>query len=245
MSYKELKGNLFASKADALVNTVNCIGHMGKGIALEFRRRFPEMFEEYQNFCRKRLLRPGKILPYRRCHPWILNFAIKDDWKHPSRIEWVEQCLKKFCDWYPSQGLKSVAFPWMGAANGRIAIEKIQEVTRRYLADLKDIEVEVYTFDPEARDPLFDRLLILHSTLTVDDFAARSRLQPRYAKALYQLLENGSVRGLHGIMASEELGKVSLDRLYDFVNSFGNHDKTSAEKKAHPQSQMNLFSAHT
>ena len=115
MPYQELTGNIFASKAQAIVNTVNCVGPMGKGIALEFRRRFPEMFEDYLLHCEAGTLKPGMILPYRKSTPWVLNFAVKNDWKHPSKIEWVEQTLQKFCNWYPAVGLKSVAFPWMSS----------------------------------------------------------------------------------------------------------------------------------
>lgn len=66
MPYREYKGNLFASRAQCLVNTVNCVGVMGKGVALEFRRRFPSMFQEYRRICEAGTLRPGQILPYRK-----------------------------------------------------------------------------------------------------------------------------------------------------------------------------------
>src|SRR5438094_1301502 len=96
MPYREYKGNLFASQAQCLVNTVNCVGVMGKGVALEFRRRFPRMFEEYRRACEAKTLRPGQILPYTKEKPWILNFAVKDDWRYPSKLEWVEGWLHKF-----------------------------------------------------------------------------------------------------------------------------------------------------
>lgn len=78
----------------AVVNTVNCVGAMGKGIALDFKLRFPEMFKEYQQICFRHLLKPGQILPYTKSKPIILNFAIKDDWKDPSRVEWIEETLQ-------------------------------------------------------------------------------------------------------------------------------------------------------
>lgn len=62
MTYREIRGNIFNSKAQAIVNTVNCVGIMGKGIALEFRRRYPKMFEQYQSICKKGELQPGQIL---------------------------------------------------------------------------------------------------------------------------------------------------------------------------------------
>ena len=131
MSYIEKKGNIFNSKAYALVNTVNCVGAMGKGIALEFKRRYPEMFEQYTKDCKTQKLKPGNVYYYSHKDRLILNFAIKDDWKFPSKIQWVESCLKQFTDEYRQKNIRSVAFPWMGAMNGRIPLSRIQEVTRR------------------------------------------------------------------------------------------------------------------
>lgn len=218
MPYKELAGNLFASKAQALVNTVNCVGPMGKGIALEFRRRFPEMFEEYKRVCERGELRPGQILPFRKSQPWVLNLAVKDDWKQPSRVEWVEQCLEKFCEWYPKVGLKSVAFPWMGAMNGRIRLEQIKAVTRRFLKPLTDIDVEVYTFDPAAPDPLFlllQNFVAAHSSV---EFARAAGIRRHFAEEVYALLDDPATTSLAIISEHSKLGKTSLDRLYVFLN---------------------------
>jgi O-acetyl-ADP-ribose deacetylase (regulator of RNase III) len=218
MSYRELTGNLFASKAQALVNTVNCVGPMGKGVALEFRRRFPEMFEAYKRVCERGELRPGQILPYRKSTPWILNLAVKDDWKHPSKIEWIEQCLEKFCQWYPTVGLKSVAFPWMGAMNGKIPLDQIKAVTRRFLEPLTNIDVEVYTFDPAAPDPLFKLLqefVVVHSPT---EFAAAAGLRRHFADEVYALLEDPATTSLAIIAEQSKLGKTSLDRLYGFLS---------------------------
>jgi O-acetyl-ADP-ribose deacetylase (regulator of RNase III) len=168
MAYKELKGNIFNSKAQTLVNTVNCIGAMGKGIALEFKLRFPEMFKEYQIICNKKLLRPGQIWPYRKSKPWILNFAIKDDWHQPSKVEWVEETLYKFSTSYKTLGITSIAFPWMGAMNGGIPFETIQQLTRKHLSNIEDIEIEVYEFDKNSIDPLFENLIKIFNQNKVD-----------------------------------------------------------------------------
>lgn len=240
MPYKELTGNLFASKAQALVNTVNCVGPMGKGVALEFRRRFPEMFEAYKQTCERRELRPGQILPYRKCQPWVLNFAVKDDWKHPSKIEWVEQCLEKFCEWYPKVGLKSVAFPWMGAMNGRIPLDWIQDVTRQYLEPLTDIDVEVYTFDPSAPDPLFTTLQRFVAAHTPEDFASVSGLRRHMAEEVRGLVENPATTSLTIIANSSKLGKGSLDRLYGFLNEQAKRTQDSPDDSP-PLKQLDLL----
>lgn len=240
MPYKELTGNLFASKAEALVNTVNCVGPMGKGVALEFRRRFPEMFKAYKQVCERRELRPGQILPYRKCQPWVLNLAVKDDWKHPSKIEWIEQCLAKFCEWYPKVGLKSVAFPWMGAMNGRIPLEQIQGMTRKHLQPLTDIDVEVYTFDPAFPDPLFTALQRFVATHTPEDFASASGLRLDLAEEVCALVENPATTSLTIVAENSKLGKGSLDRLYGFLNDRAKRTTNSPDDSPTTR-QLNLL----
>jgi len=229
MSYKEVKGNIFNSKAQALVNTVNCVGVMGKGIALEFRRRYPEMFREYISICENGRLQPGQILTYKNGDFLILNFAIKKDWKQPSRVEWIESCLKDFVKNYHELGIKSIAFPWMGAMNGGIPIEKIKEITRNYLSNLEDIDIEVYDFDPDASDPLFENLIytvkLRHSN--INDLSKISGIQPRYMGAIIKILQQENVRSLPRLIELGALGKTSVDKLYAFlIESRTNKDNT-------------------
>lgn len=219
MPYREVSGNIFNSNADALVNTVNCVGVMGKGIALDFRRRFPDMFQEYKRICQNGKLKPGEILPYRKEKPWILNFAIKNDWKHGSKIEWIESCLKKFMAKYKEMDIESVAFPWMGAVNGGIPLQKIKSITRFYLSELPDIDVEVYDFDPDASDSLFEKLSkISKSTyLDINDLSKKSGIQPRYVERIMRPLREESIKSLPRLIESGLLGKTNIERLYKFL----------------------------
>jgi O-acetyl-ADP-ribose deacetylase (regulator of RNase III) len=219
MSYQEKSGNIFNSKADALVNTVNCVGVMGKGIALEFRRRYPKMFEEYKSICQKHQLRPGQILPYKKQTPFILNFAIKDDWKHPSKIEWIECCLDKFVKNYKILRIESVAFPWMGAMNGGIPIEKIQAVTRKYLSNLSDISVEVYDFDKTAIDPLFKKLMTIAQIpdLDLEEVSKVSKIQFRYIKKIIEAVKREDCRSLPLLIESGIIGDTNIEKLYAFL----------------------------
>jgi O-acetyl-ADP-ribose deacetylase (regulator of RNase III) len=240
MPYREITGNLFASEADALVNTVNCVGFMGKGVALEFRRRFPEMFKEYKQVCERGELRPGQILPYRKCTPSVLNFAVKNDWKHPSKIEWIDTSLQKFCEWYPSHGLRSVAFPWMGAMNGGIHLSEIQGLTRKYLEPLTDIDVEVYTFDEAATDPLFENLSKLCDGMDVKSFHEKSCIQLHRCEELYRLMEHPGTTSLTAIVESGIMGKTSIDRLYGFLVECQQTKFCDKLNQLRP-SQMDLF----
>ena len=219
MTYKEVRGNIFNSKAQALVNTVNCVGVMGKGIALEFRRRYPKMFKEYQGVCKKGELQPGQILPYREGEIWILNFAIKKDWKHPSEVKWIESCLKDFVSRYRDMDIKSAAFPWMGAMNGAIPIEIIKKVMREYLSNLTDVGIEVYEFDPDVSDPLFEKLDIIAKSqyLNIKDLSKRSGIQSRYIEKIIKALQEGKIRSLPRLIESGIIGKTNIEKLYAFL----------------------------
>ncbi|MDZ7759633.1 MAG: macro domain-containing protein [Desulfovermiculus sp.] len=88
---KEISGNIFESKCQVIVNTVNCYGVMGRGIALEFRYRYPDMYEEYKEICSRGLLKPGFLWIWKKKDPWIMCFPTKYHWKHPSKISYIEE----------------------------------------------------------------------------------------------------------------------------------------------------------
>jgi len=240
MAYVELKGNIFNTKAQAVVNTVNCIGAMGKGIALEFKLRFPEMFIEYQEICEKRLLRPGQIWPYRKGKPWVLNFAIKDDWHQPSKVEWVENTLKKFSSSYKQLRISSIAFPWMGAMNGGIPFETSQDLTRKYLSNLTDINIEVYEFDPNVTDPLFEKLVYIINQPKIDYIYLfkKSDIQAHTWKKIYEVMKNEKIISLYKLMKYEIddktlIGKTNIEKLYYFLNKY--------EPSKHKPIELTLF----
>ena len=227
MSYIEKKGNIFNSKAMTIVNTVNCVGAMRKGIALEYKLRFPEMFKEYQRICFQNKLRPGQILPYRKTSPWILNFAIKDDWKDPSKEEWIEETLSKFRNTYKQLGITSIAFPWMGAMNGGIPLETIKSITRKYLENLDDIDIEVYEFDSTVSDPLFEQLKLIID-LDINKLVLVSKIQKRYWLKIIELMSAHKITSLnqlcnYSVDNKRVIGKTNIERLYIFLSSNQSH----------------------
>lgn len=235
MAYKELSGNIFNTSAMAVVNTVNCVGAMGKGIALDFKLRYPEMFKEYQQICSQHLLKPGQILPYRKTSPIILNFAIKDDWKDPSRKEWIEETLQKFVNNYRAMGITSVAFPWMGAMNGGLPIDFIKETTRKYLSSLEDIDIEVYEFDPKAPCHLFMTLKdILLRGYNLSQLTEASDIKSRYWEKIISAMNTGNVSSMndlcHYIVNGKRiLGKTNIERLFIFLTKWESKEITISE----------------
>jgi O-acetyl-ADP-ribose deacetylase (regulator of RNase III) len=143
------KGNLFESECHTLVNTVNCDGVMGKGIALQFKQRYPEMFEQYKIACKGSYLNfGGNIWIYENLNFYepikILCFATKEHWWNPSKLEWIEKGLQQVESKYVSWDLQSIAWPKLGCNNGGLNWEdQVKPLMIKYLEPLK-ITNEIY-----------------------------------------------------------------------------------------------------
>ncbi len=139
-----LIGNLLNSKAQTLVNTVNCVGVMGKGIALEFKIRFPEMYQDYLEKCKREEVKLGKPYLYKESGlPWILNFPTKDHWRSVSRIKDIEKGLRYLKEYYKRWGIQSLAVPPLGCGHGQLEWKVVGRTLYRYLSQF-DIPVELY-----------------------------------------------------------------------------------------------------
>lgn len=141
---KILVGDILESKAETLVNTVNCVGVMGKGIALEFKKRFPEMYADYIERCNRGEVKPGLPYLYRTLlPPQIVNFPTKDHWKSVSRITDIERGLKYLVAHYKEWGLDSLAIPPLGCGNGQLEWRAIGPLIYRYAKQM-NVPVEMY-----------------------------------------------------------------------------------------------------
>jgi len=142
--FKTLIGNLFESQAQTLVNTVNCVGVMGKGVALEFKKRFPSNFEDYVARCNHRQVRLGE--PYLYKDPsgcQIVNFPTKDHWRSPARLRDIERGLEYFVRHIAEWGLQSVAMPPLGCGNGGLEWAEVGPLIYRKLHQVP-IDIEVF-----------------------------------------------------------------------------------------------------
>jgi O-acetyl-ADP-ribose deacetylase (regulator of RNase III) len=153
-----VEGDLFQSPAKVLVNTVNTVGVMGKGIAGNFRRIYPEMFRQYQTLCEKGQLDIGKLWLWKTSHKWILNFPTKRDWRQASRPEYIQAGLEKFVTTYADKGINSISFPQLGCGNGELDWQtQVRPLMEQYLAPLPiTIFIHLYemkNFVPEHRVP--------------------------------------------------------------------------------------------
>lgn len=139
-----LESSVFESPAQTLVNTVNTVGVMGKGIAKEFKTRYPAMFREYRKLCDDRTLTIGRLHLWRSDSRWVLNFPTKTTWKLPSEIEYIELGLRKFVETYKELGITSISFPPLGCGNGNLDWNDVRPVMESYLCK---VSIPVYIHD--------------------------------------------------------------------------------------------------
>lgn len=142
------QGNLLEAKAEALVNTVNTVGVMGKGIALMFKEAFPDNMKVYEAACRRQEVHVGSMLVTERQHlmgpKWIINFPTKKHWRNPSKLEWIVEGLQDLRRVIIGSGIGSVALPPLGSGNGGLDWHDVRPTIEAALGDLPDVEVIVY-----------------------------------------------------------------------------------------------------
>lgn len=142
------QGDLLHAPEQAITNAVNTVGVMGKGLALQFKQRFPENFRAYAAACQMGEVKVGQMFVTRREPPegprWIINFPTKQDWRHPSRLEWVESGLHDLRRVLLAEGIRSVALPKLGCGLGGLDWNKVRPLIDTILGDLEDVEVVVY-----------------------------------------------------------------------------------------------------
>lgn len=167
--------------------------------------------------------------PIQKSNPIILNFAIKDDWKDPSKVEWIEETLQKFVDNYKKLGITSIAFPWMGAMNGGLPIEIIKDLTRKYLSKLEDIDIEVYEFDPNIPCELYNSLenIVVKKNVSMSYLEEVSGIKVRYWTKIFDAVNSPTVNSLNNLCnyyveGKRIIGKTNIERLFHFLTSYKN-----------------------
>lgn len=144
-------GDIFKSECEALVNAINCVGVMGKGIALQFKTRYPKMFDEYVCACQRKEIRPGKLHFYKADDVWIINFPTKLDWRNPSKYNWVDVGLARlFAIAIPNLKIKSIAIPALGCNNGGLSWNKVKPMIEKWYYTFDDLvdNVDIKIYEP-------------------------------------------------------------------------------------------------
>lgn len=138
-----IEGDIFKSPAQVIVNPVNTVGVMGKGLALSFKQRYPEMFTFYRAACEKKQFKIGKLMLWYAPDHWILLFPTKENWRNPSKIEYIEKGLVKFVQTYADKNINSIAFPKLGCGNGELSWDDVKPLMEKYL---KALPIDIYIY---------------------------------------------------------------------------------------------------
>jgi O-acetyl-ADP-ribose deacetylase (regulator of RNase III) len=155
MAIKLKSGDLLKEKTDAIVNTVNCVGVMGKGIALQFKQRWPKNFKEYEAASKREEIKPGTMF-ISDLGEWakprfIINFPTKVHWRGDSKLEYVEDGLRDLVKQVKCLGIKSISLPPLGCGNGGLDWDDVKKLIFAAFEDQPDITVNL--FEPKGAPP--------------------------------------------------------------------------------------------
>lgn len=200
---KFLTGDLFESKAEALVNTVNTVGVMGKGIALQFKNLFPNNYKVYKEACKNNALKIGDLLVtvdqnISTGEKIIINFPTKKHWRQPSEYTFIESGLDDLVELIKTKHIKSIAIPPLGSGNGGLQWGRVKVIIKEKLSAINNVTIEVYEPNANIKEHLKKERVKLTP--------ARSML----LYMLYHLVENG-----------ELVSEFSSEKICYFLQRFG------------------------
>lgn len=203
------QGDILKAEAEALVNTVNCVGVMGRGIALQFRKAFPENFKAYKAACDRKELWMGKVFVYdlgRLSNPrCVINFPTKRDWRGKSRLEDVEAGLKSLAEEVCKWNIKSIAIPPLGCGLGGLNWHEVRPMIERIFGSLPD--VHVLLFEPKGA-PVAGKM-------------TREKKRPRMTIGRSVLL--GLMRRYLAGMMDASITLLEIHKLMYFMQEAGEH----------------------
>ena len=201
---KYVVGNILESETDALVNTVNTVGIMGKGIALQFKKAFPENFKKYSKACKNGEIDIGQLFVTKENtihgEKIIINFPTKKDWRKPSEYEYIEKGLDDLIRIINEYKIKSVALPPLGAGSGGLIWEKVKKIIEQKLADL---DIDIYVYEPTKE-------------IKEDMKAERVKLTDARALMLYVFYDL--------VRQGEFVSEFSAEKVCYFLQKFGAED---------------------
>lgn len=210
---KYYDGTIFNAPVKTYVNTVNCVGVMGAGIALEFKLRYPEMYDDYVKRCKQEKITVGKPYIYEHSNDiWIMNFPTKNHWKYPSKIEWIQEGLKYFVENYKKRDIKSISFPKLGTANGKLDWEKVKNIMEKYLKDL-DIDVYICLDEKNEAEGIEGKMVKDINNSTLDELVKKVAINKKQSQTI---VDNLPINRFWYISKYKGIGKVSYEKLFKY-----------------------------
>ena len=218
---KIITGNIFTSQCQTIVNTINCVGVMGAGIAYEFRLRYPDMYVKYLDLCEQGELKIGRLWIYKTQDKWVLNFPTKDHWKNETKPSYLEEGLTKFVNTYKEKNITSIAFPLLGAQNGGLSQEESLSIMERYLSQC-DIDIEIYKYDPSAYDELFLKFKEYIDKYSDEVLYKSSGLRIDFFKKIREGIVDNDIKTISQLLSIKGIGQKTLEKLFKFTSADSN-----------------------
>lgn len=214
---KIISGNIFTSKCQTIVNTVNCVGVMGAGIALEYKLRYPQMYERYYELCQKEMFQIGTLWIYKiNSEKMVLNFPTKIHWKNPSKKDYLIKGLEKFKNTYWEKGITSIAFPLLGAEKGGINPDVSLKLMKEYLITCQ-IPIEIYKYDLSAYDDLYLKFRENFLSTDVNVLKNNTKLRLDYIKRISKALHDKSIKSMSKLATVNGIGVKSLEKVFRYA----------------------------
>lgn len=228
---------VFNVNAQTIVNTVNCVGVMGSGLALEFQLRFPKMEQDYVERCKRKEVKVGKPYLYKDDEAvWIINFPTKNHWKYPSKIKWIEDGLIYFANNYKKGGITSAAFPKLGCSHGGLDWHDVSPLMEKYLCGL-DIEIFI-CLDQEKDATGIEGLMVqLINDIERVEWDADLKLRSDIKQKIIQGLPIRKFRDLGRI---EGIGKQTYRDTFKFLYELASQPKQEDSSRSFNTLQLPL-----
>jgi len=209
---KYLKSTVFNAPVQTIVNTVNCFGVMGAGLALEFKLRYPDLFADYVKKCQNKEVQIGKPYVYRISDDKkILNFPTKYHWRNPSKIPWIEAGLKYFNSHYHDWGITSIAFPKLGAGKGGLDWNDVRKIMEDYLCRI-DISVFICLDEAEAEGD--ERKML--ELIKADNFIELIEQKTINKRQKEAILKGPPLTRFGDLLKIPGLGKKSYEKIFHY-----------------------------
>ena len=175
------------------------------------------MFDIYQDFCKQGLIGIGKLWIYKgdARDPWVLNFPTKTHWKLPSEYEYIEKGLQKFVETYKEKGITSIAFPLLGANNGGLDGKKVEELMISYLSQC-DIPIEIYHYDPQAPDDLFEEFRLKWKKIP-QEYKKKILRTSKRIETIDLAVNSESVRSMISLIEFPGIGIKTMESCFKIV----------------------------
>lgn len=210
------KKSIFNMQTDAIVNTINCKGFMGKGIALEFSLRYPDLLIKYQKKCQKNEINIGKMFYYKTDNQIIVNFPTKDDFKLPSQYDWIKKGIKDFKNTYKFHNIASIAFPPLGCGNGELNFNIVKKIIEEELV-MEPIDIYICLDTNSAEGKELEMIKNFNDT-RIEDFIDIIEI-PKTQSTLLVKYQN-KIKRFYEIQNIEGIGTTTYKKLHNYFYNY-------------------------